>query len=403
MANLIISCVSVAVAFIPEGLPVAVTASMTISANMMRKNKILCKSLKTVESLGSVSVICSDKTGTLTQNKMTVLDCAMGDRQMTARQARDDMAIGQNAGRAGEAGSNATDQLRAVAGLCNAAHFDVATMRQPVEERVVYGDATDQAILRFSETLGPVAELKRCWQTRYELAFSSKNKYMIKALGLVHPDGKALALAPDTAAVFEPADVLLTIKGAPEILLGRATSYVDAKGCVREMDEVARARFETTKDEWSARGRRVLLLARKVLSRSGLPSEMTSSYERAMNEEAKSGLTVVGLVGIVDPPRPEIPEVVQTLRGAGIRIFMVGTHNSGDENGADGCRSLAISHSRRRPSLPSVASSRVHRLTASRPCVVARRSIPPLMPPPKATKRQRTLDERLPSSCPAPR
>lgn len=65
--NLIISCVSVAVAFIPEGLPVAVTASMTISANMMRKHKILCKSLKTVETLGAVSVICSDKTGTLTQ------------------------------------------------------------------------------------------------------------------------------------------------------------------------------------------------------------------------------------------------------------------------------------------------------------------------------------------------
>lgn len=67
MPNLIVSCVSVAVAFIPEGLPVALTASMTISAKMMRQNQILCKSLKTVETLGSVSVICSDKTGTLTQ------------------------------------------------------------------------------------------------------------------------------------------------------------------------------------------------------------------------------------------------------------------------------------------------------------------------------------------------
>ena len=65
--TLIVACVSVAVAFIPEGLPVALTASLTISANMMRKNKVLCKSLKTVETLGAVSVICSDRTGTLTE------------------------------------------------------------------------------------------------------------------------------------------------------------------------------------------------------------------------------------------------------------------------------------------------------------------------------------------------
>ena len=67
MPTLIVDCVSVAIAFIPEGLPVALTASLTISANMLRKNKVLCKSLKTVETLGTVSVICSDKTGTLTE------------------------------------------------------------------------------------------------------------------------------------------------------------------------------------------------------------------------------------------------------------------------------------------------------------------------------------------------
>lgn len=67
VSALIVSCVSVAVAFIPEGLPIAITAGLTITANLMKKNQVLCKSLKTVETLGSVSVICSDKTGTLTQ------------------------------------------------------------------------------------------------------------------------------------------------------------------------------------------------------------------------------------------------------------------------------------------------------------------------------------------------
>lgn len=67
MPLLIVDCVSVAIAFMPVGLPIALTASVTITANIMRKNKILCKSLKTVETLGAVSVICSDKTGTLTK------------------------------------------------------------------------------------------------------------------------------------------------------------------------------------------------------------------------------------------------------------------------------------------------------------------------------------------------
>lgn len=74
MATLIVDCVSVAIAFIPEGLPIALTASLTITANLMRQNKILCKSLKTVETLGAVSVICSDKTGTLTKVRLPALN-----------------------------------------------------------------------------------------------------------------------------------------------------------------------------------------------------------------------------------------------------------------------------------------------------------------------------------------
>ncbi|KAK5656850.1 hypothetical protein OQA88_4398 [Cercophora sp. LCS_1] len=320
--TLIVSCVSVAVAFIPEGLPIALTASLTISANMMRKNKILCKSLKTVETLGSVSVICSDKTGTLTENKMVVTDCCVGNQTMTADDARDTLVADRNT--AGSLASNAIEQLRTVAGLCNAGEFDAATKHLPVAMRKIHGDATDQAILRFAETLGPVAELKRCWTTKFNLAFNSKNKFMVRVFGMTHPDGLSLALPSGTAAIFEPGDMLLTIKGAPEILLERCSNYTSLSGVAMTLTPAVRDKISQIKDEWSSRGRRVLLLAHKGISRTSIKSQPSSSgFENDMLEQARSGLTLVGLVAIVDPPREEIPNVVRTLRGAGIRIFMV--------------------------------------------------------------------------------
>lgn len=320
--TLIVTCVSVAVAFVPEGLPIALTASLTISANMMRKNKVLCKSLKTVETLGSVSVICSDKTGTLTQNKMVVTDSFAGGQVMSADGARDALVAGRNTAQG--LASNAIEQLRTVASLCNAGEFGAATNHLPIALRKVHGDATDQAILRFAESLGPIAELKRCWTTRSNLAFNSKNKFMIRVFGMTHSGGLSLALPNGVAAVFEPGDMLLTIKGAPEILLDRCSNFTDSSGVAMALNAAAREKIENVKNEWSAQGRRVLLLAHKAISRTAIKSSPSSSaFEGEMVEQAKRGLTLVGLVAIVDPPRDEIPGVVGMLRTAGIRIFMV--------------------------------------------------------------------------------
>lgn len=121
---------------------------------------------------------------------------------------------------------------------------------------------------------------------------------------------------------------LLTIKGAPEILLDRVSSYVNPSGVTITLDDVTRKSMELIKDEWASQGRRVLLLARKALSSSVFPVGMSSlALDSEMHKQAASGLTLVGLVGIVDPPRPEIPDVVETLRLAGIRIFMVRASN----------------------------------------------------------------------------
>ncbi|KAI9681771.1 MAG: hypothetical protein M1829_000516 [Trizodia sp. TS-e1964] len=322
--GLIVDCVSIAVAFIPEGLPIALTASLTITANLMRQNKILCKSLKTVETLGAVSVICSDKTGTLTKNQMFVTECAIGSDKMTPEEAREELVQKRELQDPSRPVNLAVEQLRAIAGLCNAGEFDAATSHLPLVERKINGDATDQAILRFSEGLGPGAELKKSWRKVFDLAFNSKNKFMIRVLSLVNSAGLDIALPSEEASNFNTDDLLLTIKGAPDVLIDRCNTYITKEGTTQPLTAPARAAFETIKDEWSSHGKRVILLARKVLPQSEIRSSPDSSnFERETMDHAKSELTLVGLVGIVDPPREEIPEVVRILRGAGIRIFMV--------------------------------------------------------------------------------
>ncbi|KAL9081356.1 MAG: hypothetical protein Q9157_000075 [Trypethelium eluteriae] len=367
--QLIVDCVTIAVAFVPEGLPIAVTSSLTITASIMKRNKILCKSLQTVETLGSVSVICSDKTGTLTevsqvlslfflnpligfdvqrsmrgvaflgsspaayptspshdslrseelpqstanfhQNQMTVTECMVGRCIMTAAQAA----------KAEGAGNDGPEELGIMGGLCNASEFDATTMDQPLKNRKINGDATDQAILRFAESIVPVSETRRQFKTIYKIAFNSKNKFMVQivqSVGLSRLDTSSTdpnSLSP----------LLLTIKGAPDILIARCNAVMADNGkYTRPITQDDRNFVEETKNQWSSQGRRVILLARKKLPVT-MRSLSTASleYEQRTLEEASKELEFVGLVAILDPPRDEIPQVIETLRGAGIRVFMV--------------------------------------------------------------------------------
>ncbi|KAF5988503.1 K, P-type ATPase (mediates high-affinity potassium or sodium uptake) [Fusarium bulbicola] len=315
--TLIVNCVSVAIAFIPEGLPISITAGLTITANLMKKNKILCKSLKTVETLGSVSVICSDKTGTLTTAKMAVSDCAVGGLNMTIENARG--KFGQS-----KSSTHPIIQLRALAALCNASEFDAATKDAPLADRRIFGDATDQAVLRFAEFVDPssVDYLRACWNKIYDLAFNSKNKFMIRCFSCTRTEAVPATLSKENA--FNTDDVLLTIKGAPDVLVGRCSHYVSEHGETIPLNAAMRATVEQLKNKYSSQGKRCLLLARKIVKGSELPKNREmSEFEHAVTRESNTGLTLVGMVAIVDPLRHDIPHVVSTLRGAGIRIAMV--------------------------------------------------------------------------------
>ncbi|KAK6497774.1 hypothetical protein TWF481_012176 [Arthrobotrys musiformis] len=323
---LIVDIVSVAIAFVPEGLPIAVVACASIISNIMRQNKILCKSLKTVETLGAVSVICSDKTGTLTKNQMFVTECSVGGEKIPADQAVAEMIREEKRTADGIATvpGNALSQLRTIAGLCNAGEFDAASMHLPIHQRKIHGDATDQAVLRFSETLGPVQELRNAWRKDYELAFNSTNKFMIRLMSVVEQSTISTSLPAGEASKLAMDDLVLFIKGAPDVLLPRCHYYTTSDGSTRALDRSALQSVETIKDAWSREGKRVILLARKIIKRGDLKASMDSNaIEPEVLEHASSALCLVGLVGIVDPPRDDIPYVVSTLRGAGIRIFMV--------------------------------------------------------------------------------
>ena len=121
---------------------------------------------------------------------------------MDAQTARDEMMRHHQEGK----GANPVDQLRAIAGLCNSGEFDMATEQLPLHDRRIIGDATDQALLRLSESLGPVSELRQMWKKTFELAFNSKNKHMIRTLALVEDDGLKVALPAAEAEAFHPED-----------------------------------------------------------------------------------------------------------------------------------------------------------------------------------------------------
>ena len=230
---------------------------------------------------------------------MTVTDCTVSTSVLTREEATTEISSSNSC--------NATvlKRLRTHATMCNAAEFDITTKDKTLEERKVIGDATDQAVLRFAEALDPHEEERRQWHKDFDIPFNSKTKFMVRIFSPASDSGNR-------------ADSFLCIKGAPDILLSRCETILSEDGIPVPLGSIKLEQITRIKDEWSAAGKRVILIAEK-----NLPSSNLTLNEDNVLEFARTSLTLVGLLAIVDPPRPEIPEVIRTLRGAGIRVFMV--------------------------------------------------------------------------------
>ncbi|KIM59522.1 hypothetical protein SCLCIDRAFT_1217646 [Scleroderma citrinum Foug A] len=333
MSGAIINSIGCLTAFVPQGLPVCVALSLTVIARRMAKHHVLVKNLATIETLGCISVLCSDKTGTLTAGKMAVESVAFLDAHHSAR----DIVLTPPSRTTSPI---ALHTLHLIARLCNGAKFDNApgNMAKPVGERVVKGDPTDTALLRLAENMqGQDYEHEKDgglldrYRKLFEVPFNSRNKWMMSIVRDTTVSSTPLSSSTDgekrTDEIYEDSvptsgeGTWMLVKGAPDILFPSCGSVMCADGTEVAFGDVERERLGMIQSEWSATGQRVLALCRKPLPLFK-PSLPPSDIEELLYKDLHS-LTLIGLVGIRDPPREDVPSTIDVIRRAGIRVFMV--------------------------------------------------------------------------------
>ncbi|KAI1318427.1 hypothetical protein EDD11_006511 [Mortierella claussenii] len=345
VASLLVTLMGCVIAFIPEGVPVCVSLTLLMIARRMRENNILPKALSTVETLGCVNVICSDKTGTLTENKMHITNVAFLDHESTPEEvsSRIEKATqGSNNGLPQPGDDHMSlclRQLQLATLLCNNAKFDNETKHLPVVERKVLGDATDSALLRFAAQVSDTTALSACFERKFEIPFNSRNKWMMTVYQGSAQQPQVIKtlfgsnmMNASSNPPNEKDDMLVFVKGAPDVLLPHCTSYWSAtnKTGPQPLTSDWSAELSRIQQTWSRRGQRVLMLckgryspymAEHNLAAAG--SLTSNAVQEELSRQGLQELCILGLVGIMDPPRPEIKDTIKACRSAGARFFMV--------------------------------------------------------------------------------
>jgi Ca2+-transporting ATPase len=287
VTDLVLTAISVAVAVIPEGLPAVVTFTLAIGAQRMLRRQALIRKLPAVETLGSVTVICSDKTGTLTQNRMTVTIVDVAGQRLDATEI---------AGRLDDLPPAARLMLAAGA-LCNDSSMSI----EDGEVHLV-GDPTETALLRAAHDAGIDVPALRASSPRIgEHPFDSTRKRMSTIHAALRGN------APDLVSLDQHHD-LAFVKGALDGLVERSTQVWDGDG-PRPLDDEWRTRILAANDSLAGEGIRVLGVAFRTLATDG--------------DDPEADLVLLGVVGIIDPPRAEVRDAVATCRSAGIRPVMI--------------------------------------------------------------------------------
>ncbi|MED3661468.1 cation-translocating P-type ATPase [Ureibacillus sp. FSL K6-8385] len=291
--TMLLTGVSLAVAAIPEGLPAIVTIVLSLGVTQMIKKNAIVRKLPAVETLGTATVICSDKTGTMTQNKMTVTHLWIGGKTWTV-----DGSDYSPKGAFYHDGSPVDIQKEPVllqmlmyGMLCN--HAEV---RKKGDEYVLDGSPTEGAMLVAAMKAGfDRHQLLVDYTVLQEFPFDSARKMM--SMIVKDPDGKQLVIA----------------KGAPDVL-ANVSSHIIWDGKAQPLTFEMKKSLRSAIDDLNSRALRTMAIAYKEL-----PPDVSISGA----EEAESGLTFMGLEGMIDPPRPEVKEAVEECKKAGIKTIMI--------------------------------------------------------------------------------
>jgi magnesium-transporting ATPase (P-type) len=308
LAESFIFAMGMIVAFVPEGMLPTVTLALAMGVQRMARRHALIKRLSAVETLGCTTVICTDKTGTLTQNEMTVTSIWLPGHKFKltsvgySPQGKIQLDSGDPRPATTTAGSAWESNLRdllVAAGLCNNAHLVPPNGEHP--GWTILGDPTEAA-LKVATWIGGIdleAEARHTPRIR-ELPFDSHRKRM----STIHKDTNSQ---------------LVYVKGAPKEVLALCTD-VRNNGQVLPMDNSVGARIMSANDDYARNGLRVLAVAYRRLPEVSGSRSVPLDYSPASIER---DLTFLGLMAMMDPPRPEVAQAVQKCHSAGIRIIMI--------------------------------------------------------------------------------
>jgi len=302
VVNNIVFTIGIIIANVPEGLLVTVTISLTLTATKMSKKKVLVKNLEAVETLGSTTTIASDKTGTLTQNRMTVSNVWYDDRNYKCGTSKVDKHLFDK-------DDKTFKELLRVLTLCNNAEFeDKAENRDKhVLDKTCTGDASETALIKFAQPFNDILEQRKKNPKLGEIPFNSKNKYQLS----IHTiEGNS-------------EEKLLLIKGAPE-RIWKLCNRIMLDGEVEDITPEWVENFNRSCEYLAKLGERVLGFAKLPLKVSDYEKDFNFDCEKmGLTKSIPQNLIFVGLTSMIDPPRIGVPEAIQSCKNAGIRVIMV--------------------------------------------------------------------------------